>query len=325
MNSDHAHSDQSSSGRDGPGSGRVRIPADVDRDDPLLAGLAAGQLAILAVAGLLLYAGYASTRALLPLPVFAALAAPLALLAGVLAVGRRDGLAADRLAVAAWRMRRAPRRLVPAPGGIPAPLQLLGPVGVLPAPLRLPVTAIGADGLLDLGPDGAARLARASSLTFALRTPAEQQALLGAFGRWLNALGQPVQILARTTPADLSAEVAALHSAAGALPHPALEAAARAHATFLAGLAAGALRRELLVVFRDPQPAGAPERLARQAQDATDALAAAGVALTVLSGPAATAVLAAVTDPDRPRPAAAGPSGLAALLADGATVVGTAP
>ena len=57
---------------------RVRIPADVDREDRLLGNLTARQLAILAAAALVLWVGWAATRRLLPLPVFAALAAPFA-------------------------------------------------------------------------------------------------------------------------------------------------------------------------------------------------------------------------------------------------------
>ena len=82
---------------------RVRIPADVDRPDTVLAGLTARQLAILAIAAVAIWAGYVTTRAVLPLSVFAALAAPVALAAGALALGRRDGLSADRWVLAALR------------------------------------------------------------------------------------------------------------------------------------------------------------------------------------------------------------------------------
>ena len=49
----------------------VRIPADVDREDRVLANLTARQVALFAVAGLLLYAVYAATRPVLPLAGFA--------------------------------------------------------------------------------------------------------------------------------------------------------------------------------------------------------------------------------------------------------------
>ena len=54
-------------------------------------------------------------------PVFAVLAAPVAVAAMALVTGQRDGLTVDRLLVAGWRHARSPRRLVTAPGGIPAP------------------------------------------------------------------------------------------------------------------------------------------------------------------------------------------------------------
>ncbi|MGH9286491.1 MAG: PrgI family protein, partial [Acidimicrobiales bacterium] len=90
-----------------PAGPRVRIPADVEREDRLLAGLSARQLAILAVAAVLLWVGYQASRAVLPLPVFAGLAAPVAGVAVVLALGRRHGLPADRLLLAALAQARA--------------------------------------------------------------------------------------------------------------------------------------------------------------------------------------------------------------------------
>src|SRR5580693_1771598 len=78
----------------------VPIPSDVERPDKVLAGLTARQVAIAAVA---------------------ALASPVGLLATALVIGERDGLSLDRLLLAAWRQRRAPRRLVTAPEGVPAP------------------------------------------------------------------------------------------------------------------------------------------------------------------------------------------------------------
>lgn len=285
---------------------RVRIPADVERPDRLLAGLTARQLAILAVAALLLYAGYAATRSLVPLPVFAALAVPVGLVAVTLAVGRVAGQPADRVALAALAHLRAPRRLVPAVDGVPALPGWVGvPPGPVPAPLRLPLTGITSDGVVDLGGDGAAVVCRASTVTFALRTPAEQEALVAGFARWLNGLAEPVQILLRAAPVELTPMIDRLRADAAGLPHPALEAAARAHAAFLAELSAGRtlLRREVLVVLRQPAGAGAAERLARRVEEATAGLAAAGVALTRLDGPVVAGCLLAGLDPATRRPA----------------------
>lgn len=270
----------------------VRIPADVDRPDRLVAGLTGRQLVILAAAGLVLLAGWAASRAWLPAPVFIVAAAPAASAAVVLAVGRRDGLPADRLALAALRHVRSNRRLVPAPEGIPAL-----PPGVpripMPAPLDLPVDDIAVDGTLDLGESGAALICRASSLNFGLRTDAEQKAVVAAFGRWLNSLTDPVQIVVRAERVDPSGAVTALRQGVSALPSIGLERAAIDHSRFLADLArrADVLRRSVLVVFRTGRPEG-PGSLARRATDAASALAGAGITLTPLAELEARALLA---------------------------------
>jgi hypothetical protein len=100
---------------------RVRIPADVEREDRLLGNLTARQLAILACGGVVLWALYSVTAHVVALPVFAALAAPLAALVVAMALGRVGGVSADRVALAAWRHHRSPHRLVPAPDGVPVP------------------------------------------------------------------------------------------------------------------------------------------------------------------------------------------------------------
>jgi hypothetical protein len=291
------------------GRSRVRIPADVERPDKLLAGLTARQLAILAVTAVALWAGYAATRHLVPPVVFGVVAVPLGAVAAMLALGRFEGIAADRWIVSAWRHHRSPRRLVPAPDGItPTPAFLnhtaSGSTAPVPAPLRLPVTGVRADGIVDLGVDGLAVICRASAVTFSLRTPAEQEALVAGFARFLNSLSEPVEIVVRAEPVDLTDAIDALLDAAPGLPHPALEAAARRHARFLADLAdrRDLLRREVLVVLRQAlqsnragdDPAG---RLHRRASEAATALAAAGVTLTVSDGAAAAACLARALDP----------------------------
>ena len=305
---------------------RVRIPADVERPDRLLANLTARQLAILGVAGVVLWATHTATRHVVPAVVFLALAGPIGATATLLAIGRVEGQSADRFIVAAWRQLRSPRRLVVAPEGVPAPpTWVAAGSGPLPAPLRLPFGGIDGDGTIDLGPDGRAVLCRASSVTFSLRTPVEQEALVAGFARWLNSLAEPAQLVVRAEPVELTVMIDGLLDAAPGLAHPGLEAAARDHARFLTELAASRtlLRREVLMVLR--QPAGdraandhaggdraandrvatdpGAERLRRRAAEATSALAAAGVALTVLDGPTATACIARAVDPSSlPRP-----------------------
>ena len=63
----------------------VRIPADVDREDTVLANLTAHQLLILAVTGIVLYGSWSLTRAFIPVPVFLIPAVPLMAMAVFLA------------------------------------------------------------------------------------------------------------------------------------------------------------------------------------------------------------------------------------------------
>jgi hypothetical protein len=287
----------------------VRIPADVEREDRLLANLTSRQLAILGLGGIILWAAYDATRHVVPVAVFAAAATPFAALAVLLALGRVGGMSADRLAWAAWRQWRSPGRLVPAPEGVPSvpgfvPGFVGAPAAPLPAPLRLPMVGIDDDGLIDLGADGLAVICRASAVSFSLRTPPEQEALVAGFGRYLNSLSDPAQVLVRAEPFDLAPVIAELERVAPGLPHPGLEEAAREHARFLADLAAtrDLLRRDVLVVLRQPSEPGAAatggsDRLRRRAEEAKAALAAAGVALEVLGGPEAGACLTRALDP----------------------------
>jgi hypothetical protein len=265
------------------GSYAVRIPADVDMRDRVLGPLTARQLAILGVTGLVLYAAWAATRAFLPIPVFLALAIPVGTAAAILALGQRDGISMDRMLLAAIRQRVAPRHRVSAPEGVrPAPAWLTNqttgttstgrggrngkdkataPVReeISPSALRLPTEAITDTGVIDLGVDGLAVVAVASTVNFALRTPSEQEALVASFGRYLHSLTAPVQILVRTERLDLSGQISELLARAGGLPHPALEAAAVEHADYLAQLGeqTDLLRRQVLLVLREPMGATA--------------------------------------------------------------------
>ena len=163
--------------------------------------------------------------------------------------------------------------------------------------------------MIGLGADGAAAVAAVSTVNFALRSPAEQDALTGAYGRWLNSLTGPVQVVIRAGRADLSAAVTALREAAPALPHPALEHAALEHASFLAGLAEerDVLTRQVLLVIREPshgtaRPGGgtAAARAAQRAGETARLLAAADLQVSVLDGGQVTALLAACADPAAP-------------------------
>ncbi len=293
----------------------VPVPADVDMPDKVLAGLTARQAAIAAVAALAIWAGWLAARRVMPLPAYAALAAPVAVAAVALITGQRDGLTLDRLLAAAWRQSRAPRRLVTAPEGVPAPPAWAAPPAPQPPPpaVLAPLwRRIAPDGVIGLDAGGAAAVAAVSTVNFALRSPAEQDALAAAYGRWLNSLTGPVQVLVRAGRADLSAAVAALRETAPALPHPALEQAALEHAGFLEGLAAerDVLTRQALLVLREPgHGAGrarggtAAGRALQRAGEAARLLAGADLQVPVLDGGQVTALLAACADPAAPPPA----------------------
>src|ERR671930_383463 len=109
---------------------RVRLPADVELEDRLAFGLTARQLLLLGAAAFAAYGLYSAVAALLPLPAAVVAAAPVAIAGALLALGRVEGLPADRLALAAFAHLRAPRRRVLAPEGLPAALP------GLPAPPR---------------------------------------------------------------------------------------------------------------------------------------------------------------------------------------------
>jgi hypothetical protein len=313
----------------------VRIPADVDRPDRVLGPLTARQLAILGVTGLLFYALYGATRTVLPVSLFLLVAVPIGLAVTVLALGRRDGVALDRLVLAALRQRLTPRRQVSAPEGVrPAPAWLAAEHAdddVAPTPLELPARGVEdgiTAGVVDLGADGLAVIAACSTVNFSLRTPAEQEALVSSFARYLHSLTAPVQFLVRAERLDLTPQIDELRTRAGGLPHPALEAAAHDHANFLAELGqhADLLRRQVLLVLREPTRApvtgnvtstmrrlrrgpdtgpvdhgarqAAEQRLGRRLTEAVELLTSAGIAVSALDAATATSVLAAACNPD---------------------------
>ena len=253
----------------------VRIPADVDMHDRVLGPLTARQVAILATAAAVLYLVWLAARAFVPVGVFLVFAVPVGAAAGVLALGQRDGVPMDKLVVAAIQQRLAPRHRVAAPEGVrPAPAWLTsGPdhttrrggnidrdEQVSPTALRLPAEAVTETGVVDLGDDGLAVVAVASTVNFALRTPQEQEALVASFGRYLHSLTAPVQVLVRTERLALSAQITGLRDRAGGLPHPALEAAALEHADYLVqlGLQTDLLRRQVLLILREPLTTSGP-------------------------------------------------------------------
>lgn len=233
----------------------AKVSSDVERPDTVLFGLTARQVLILAGTGLMLWAGWGLGGQRAPM-VFLIAGLPVAGLGFVVAVGRRDGQPLDAWLVNAIRHARQPHRLVPADGPIPAPPRWVAAHGTglaVPAPLRLPARGITDRGLIDLGASGTVGLVDCSTVNFGLRSPGEQTGLIGAFARWLNSLDAPVQILLRAGRVDLTGLADWIEATAPALPHPALEAAARAHVAFLDQLASDRelLHRQVTVAVRD--------------------------------------------------------------------------
>ncbi len=283
---------------------RVRLPADIELEDRLAFGLTFRQLTILGIAALLGYGVFISVSAFLPLPVAAAAAAPVALAGALLALGRRDGLPADRLALIAASYLSRPRRRVLAPEGIPAPLAAISKRPPL-APLDLPVRTVLRSGLVELTDGGFCLLLRASSTSFTLRSEEEQAALVEAFGRFLNSAADPLEIVIASEPVDLDARAETLQRAALELPDPALRRAALGHARFLSKLASGeeVRRREILLVLsitRARERTAAQTALERRAAEAIELLRAAGVELRLLRGEEAAGRLARSLDPPGP-------------------------
>ncbi|MDF5758800.1 PrgI family protein [Spongiactinospora sp. TRM90649] len=288
----------------------ARIPSDVDQPDRIAFGLTVRQLAVIAATGAVAAGLYYAFHKLLPVVVLAGLLLPPVAAGVAVALGRRDGLTLDRFALAALLFARSPKRLVAAP--VVAPPRWCRVRGKLPAPLRLPVRAGRADGVLELAEGGVAVLVEASTLSFHLRTADEQASLVGAFGRWLNSLEAPVQILVRTRPVDLSPLIAGVERQADTLPHPALAQAAAEHAAFLTELAQSAdlLSRQVLIVLREQaagrravrRDAAAPVVLRRAAETAR-ALGALGVHVRVLDVEQARQALTECLDPGGWHPA----------------------
>ncbi len=286
----------------------ARIPADVEQPDKIIGSFTARQVIILSGTGALLYAAYLAAADHVPPLVCAVVALPVAIGAVLLAIGRHDGISLDRYVLAAIRHHRFPKNLVSSPEDIPMPpAWIAANARRPPAPLKLPARGVAGDGLIDLGPDGIAAVAEISTVSFALRTPDEQDALVAVFGRWLNSLSGPAQILVRAERVDLSDTIATLHDNACRLPHPALASAALEHAAFLSDLSDrhDLLRRQVLLIIREPAVAtngrdAAAARALRRLDEASRVLGSCGLTARLLDVRAVATLLAACFDPSAP-------------------------
>ncbi|WP_165959956.1 PrgI family mobile element protein [Nonomuraea longispora] len=296
------------------------IPADVEMPDKILAKLTIRQVAILAGTGLLATWVYVLAGDRLPIPVLAAIVVPMIACGCALALGRRDGLGLDRLALHALAWLRRDRRLVTAEEGVPEPPAWCRVRGRLPGRLRLPVRAIREDGVIELAEGGTAAVVRAGTVAFGLRTGEEQAALVGVFAGWLNSLDAPVQILLQARPVDLSDLADRISHTAERLADPALEQAAHQHADFLTELSAtrDLLTRDVLVVVRHQDSEQPPTWkrghrraahrnssaaiVARRAEETVRSLLALGVHASVMGADDARELLVRSLSPRRPEP-----------------------
>lgn len=191
---------------------RVRIPADINVADRVLAGLTVRQLALVAPAVLMAVCLFWLLSPYLPVAAVAAVCVPVAGAGIAVALGRWGGLPADRYLAAAASYAREPKLYLPATddssvgGEAPA-------AGWLPdvdsarraaAPARPLATSVDAAGVLDLGADGVAVLAEVDGVNLTLGSVAERAAKATAFARTLNALAGPLQITIRATPVRLA-------------------------------------------------------------------------------------------------------------------------
>lgn len=291
----------------------TRIPADIARPDRVLGPLTARQTGILAAAALVLYGGYWIVRPVMaPLP-YLVMIVPVAGVVTAIALGAREGIGLDRFLLAALAHARAPKRRVDAPEGVPALPDIVNPrlaqaAGPMPAAMQMPYSGVSPVGVLDVRGRGQAALATCSTVNFDLRSGAEQQGVVAAFARWLNSLTGPTQILVRCHRTDLTPLADQLYHHAPALPHPALEQAARAHADYLAELAAGGglLTRQVVLVAREeaarhqPRSAAGGSRAIQRIHEAARALAPAEISVIPLRADETAALITAACNPDSP-------------------------
>ena len=269
---------------------RASVPANVNEADRIAFGLTFRQLAILGGVGFAGFGVYRTYADVLPPLVWLILGLPVTAVAVVIALGHRDGLPLDVWLKHGVVLTRTPRTLAP---GQPRATSVAAVAAkpVLPAPLRSPISGISAAGVLSS--EGVNRVLIACGTTnIHLRTGEEQAGLLDGFGRFLNSLTGPAQLVISAHRHDLAPYAQAIAENAPRLAHPALQQAADDYAAFLLELDASRdpLRRQVLAVVTGEQAA----------EGATRALSGLGVEAVALNGPSVAAALAAAVDPFTP-------------------------
>ena len=281
---------------------KARIPADIDMADRILGRFTARQLTLLGCDALALWVLWFAIGKHLPLVAFGILATPIAVVGVVCATTTIEGSSVERFLLDAFRFLRAPSRRVMAPEGITSTPTSLGSTADRVAPTEFPVEMVEASGALELGDDGKVVVLRSSSVNFALRSEEERRALVEGFGRVLNSLDAPIQIVVRSERVDVRGAVDALQESAARLSHPALESSAHEHAAFLAELGArrDVLAHTVLLCLRGSDLAD----LERRSDELVSQLRGLGLSLQRLGGDEVTTLIRRASDPEAPRPPA---------------------
>ncbi|MDG6108793.1 PrgI family protein [Dactylosporangium aurantiacum] len=269
---------------------RAVVPANVNEPDRIAFGLTFRQLAIIGGVGLGGFAVYRTFGHLLPPVVWIVAGIVGCCVAVVVALGRRDGLPLDVWLRHGVALSRSPSTLTPGAARATSVAVVAGKPSI-PAPLRSPVTSVSSTGVLT-SEDSKKVLIACGTTNIHLRTGGEQGALLDGFGRFLNSLTGPAQIVVAAQRHDLTAHAQAIADNAPRLPHPALQAAADDYAEFLLNLDTerDPLRRQVLAVVTGEHVADTAVR----------ALSGLGVEAVALDGPAVTSALANAVDPYSP-------------------------
>ncbi|MEV6815401.1 PrgI family protein [Micromonospora sp. NPDC051296] len=269
---------------------RAVVPANVNEPDRIAFGLTFRQLGIIGGVGLAGFSVYRTFEHILPPVAWIVAGIIVFAVAIAVALGRRDGLPLDVWLRHGFALSHGPRTLTPGAARASSVAAVAGTPSV-PAPLRSPVTAVSPTGVLTC--EGTHRVLIACGTTnIHLRTGNEQSALLDGFGRFLNSLTGPAQIVVAAQEHDLTVHAQAIVDHAPRLPDPALQAAADDHAQFLLNLDSerDPLRRQVLAVITGEHTADTAVR----------ALSSLGVEAAALNGPAVAAALASAVDPFTP-------------------------
>ena len=276
----------------------IKVPSDIDVADRILWGLTARQLVILGATCLCCWSLYLSFARV---PYVVAPIAGVIAAAGIgIAFARPDGLMAEQWLLAGLRHLFTPRRRVLAPEGLPAvPRWAKGREPI--AAIEIPLQSVNRAGILSLGGGTFSLVCRASALNLSLRSDAERQGLIEGLSRFLNSIEQSLSFVVRSERTDVRSHIDRIERDSGALPHPALERAARSYADYLQSLAErrDVLRREVYVVFttRTDDEDDASARLQGRAEEAGGLLRGLGIRLTPLDSDEVSGLIARACDP----------------------------